>query len=507
MDDENVLRDTGMDLSQLKKTATQITKPTDTDEDLTVSIGSDWASGIKIHQPVVVNTDIPQLPNDGVSLSDKNQESYDGPGLVINTNELDQQVQKAPAPPGLSYDVMDSIGEYMQEYDKDTAEIIAKKEEEAKQKKLDDDEESDEMTQDEFNRTYNEAVVIIDKTGMGNVINFTDAERDKLERAKKIILEEVETISLKTIKSKKIKKKDGLETLIKRHSNIHSTPIVLLASGYTATIRGCSTYEVMALMNDSQNALLDTEKKWSLIHSKIEDTSIGKMEYNDFLHHTAAIDYNIFLYGLLCATYPDDDKITLKCEKCPTEFSHLYSVKSLIRAEKMTEAMKHTVSSTIDASHSVESAKSHYAEAPVSNTKTIKLPVSGIIVDVFVQSAYDFINKSIKELSENKEVKYNQASVLSSVVNKMFIPDPDNEEEYYEIEGAFEIAKVIYSLTDNDIIILTKQGDSILEGLSFEFGLMNVQCPNCKYHTQSLPMDLEAILFYKYQQAMSTKVE
>ena len=37
-----------------------------------------------------------------------------------------------------------------------------------------------EKTED-FLKRYNEAVVVIDKTGMGQVINFTDEEREKMK--------------------------------------------------------------------------------------------------------------------------------------------------------------------------------------------------------------------------------------------------------------------------------------------------------------------------------------
>jgi hypothetical protein len=127
---------------------------------------------------------------------------------------------------------------------------------------------------------------------------------------------------------------------------------------------------------------------------------------------------------------------------------------------------------------------------------------------MYVQSAYDFINKSIKELSENKDPKYSKASVMSSVIKTLYIPDPDSEDdEYYEVDSAMDIAKAIYQLGDTDILVLTKQGDLLLEDLSFEFGLMNVQCPHCKHETLTVPLDLESILFYKYQQAMNTKIE
>ena len=39
----------------------------------------------------------------------------------------------------------------------------------------------------EFMDKYNEAIVVIDKTGMGSVINFTDDERQKLEKNLKFL--------------------------------------------------------------------------------------------------------------------------------------------------------------------------------------------------------------------------------------------------------------------------------------------------------------------------------
>jgi hypothetical protein len=362
------------------------------------------------------------------------------------------------------------------------------------------------MTKDQFDRKYNEAVVIIDKTGMG-VVNFTDEEREKLEIAKSITLKEVESVELKTIKTKKAKK-GKLETILKKHATAHSCRLVLPASGYTVTISGCSTYELIALMSDGQNALLETEAKWSLIHSKIIETSLGDMDFNTFLQNTAAVDYPVLLYGLICATYPDDDKIELQCQKddCKKKFFHQYSCKSLIRAEKMSEKMKDTFMQTVDNSHTLDDAKKFHALSPVSQSKTIKLPISGIIIEVCIQSAYDFIYKSIKELSANKDPKYNQAAILASIVNKIYVPDP-TDGEYFEFDGAMEIAQVIYTLGDRDNLILTKQGELLLNDLSFEFGFMNVICPYCKTVTLSLPMDLETILFYKYQQAMTTKID
>ena len=497
--------DDGIDLKSIVKENQNNLKQEDSTDELTKVVGNDWMKNIGTNESE--KNSEPILPTDSINLSNNIQvenNEYIGPGLLIDKGDIREEVPNKPISPGLLPDTLNNLDEYMKEYDETINEV--KEEIKNKQESVDDEneeEKSDGMTEDEFNRIYSEAVVIIDKTGMGSIINFTEEEREKLEKVKKIKLEEIETIDLQILKTKK--KKGKIDTILKKFVNIHTTPIVAVNSGYTAMMKGCSAYELMSLMADTKNALVDAQTKWSLIHSKVESTSIGKLSYEDFLIKTAALDYNMFIYGILCATYPNDDIIPLKCEKCDKDFEHRYSIKSLIRAEKMSEKLKLEVASIVDSSLSLETAKNKHKNSAFSQIKSIRLPESKFIAQMYIQSVYDYINKSIKELSDNKDSKYNQASVLSSVVNKIFIPDDSTLDEYFEFDSVTDITKIIFSLGNTDILILSKQVDSFMDG--FEFGLMDITCPNCKHHNNTVNMELEEILFLKYQQAMTTKIE
>lgn len=434
-------------------------------------------------------------------------------GLVIENEPIVEDELKAEysqfAINNISPDTNDAIMEYMKELDEriETAqENKAKYEEENGPIEEEDDEEDEEMSEEDFQEKYEEAIVVIDKSGMGTVIDFTEEERQKLEKVKKIKLEEVETVSLESLVVKKAKK-NSLDKVLKRTNNLHTTPVVLLASGYTAVMKGCSTYELVTLFNNTDNILMDTETKWTLIHEKIESTSIGNMDFNTFLQNTAAIDYSIFIYGILCASYPDVDTIPLKCEKCKKEFDHSYTVKSLIRAEKMSEETQELLGNIVDASHMDSTAKEFHEQAPISVEKIIKLPLSGHVVKMYVQSGFDFIKRSIKELSQNDDEKIKQSAILSSLVSSIYVADPDNEGAYLEYDGVVEISKIIYTLQDTDILVLTKQGEKMIESVGIEFGLMDINCPHCKHHTDSLKLDPDSILFYKYQQALTTQID
>lgn len=435
------------------------------------------------------------------------QNEYEGPGFVIDPENFKEEQEEEQVYTGLQKNTVDNIESYLNEMDEEI-EAFAEAEEENKEDDSDDENDSneeDEVDRDEFIEGYEKAVVIIDKTNFGTVINFTEEEREKLEKSRKIKLEEVETISLKSIKTKKLKKKDDFNKIINRVTNITSTNIVLPASGYTASIKGCSAYELISLIQENKNALINAQDKWSLIYNKLESTSIGKMSFDEFMHNTASIDYNTFIYGLLCSTYPDDDKLPITCPKCKKEFDHLYSTRSLIRVEKMDEELQDTIMKIVDNSVTEATAKEVHSEAPISNIKTIKLPASGIIAEVYVQSAYDLINKSIKGLQENKDSKYNNAAVLSTFIRSFYVPD-ETDDSYFVVDDANDILQTLYSLSEVDVLVIRNIGDKLVEHTTVEYGLMDITCPHCNHYMPTLDLELENILFYRYRQILNTEI-
>lgn len=443
-------------------------------------------------------------------------------GIVI---ENKPSVENHPSPYDLSKDTQDGIAAYMAEME-ETVKAHAELESqaglrgEATEEDEEDSSEGDKEPTDEEleerarerQEKYDTAVIVIDKFQSDN-IQLTDEERLKLERVSKIKIQEVETLELKTLKTRK-KPKNSVDKIIKRMPTVHHSAIVLPGSGYTAKLRGASSYELVSLMTDASNALLDAETKWSLLHSKITETSIGNLPFNDFLRSTSATDYNTLIYGLLLATYPDDDTVPLTCEnpKCKHSFQYKFAVGSLLRAEQMSEKLQKTVESIVAHSHSEETAQLSHNAAAVNTVQRIKLPVSGIIVDLHTQSAYDLIYNSIKSIVESEEDeanRYAQASMLATLVRNIYVPIPETPEhdpEYYEYDNALDITKVIYSLQDKDIITLSNQGDKMSDA-AFEYGFMNVRCPKCARIHEYIPFDIESILFYRYQQSMSTSAE
>ena len=359
----------------------------------------------------------------------------------------------------------------------------------------------------EFNKKYEEAVVIIDKTGMG-YIDFTPEEREKLQKVKSIKLKEVETIELKSIKTKKAKV-GVADKILQKRNTIRNTTVVLPISGITVVMTGCSTFELMGLITGDNVDVMALVSKWTLIHSKVETTSIGKLNFNDFLNSVSSMEYDMLVYGILCATFPEEDTFPLTCPKCRTSIEHKYLVRSLLRAEEMTDKLAEKVKEVADCSYTENMAKECFDNSILNTELTIKLPMSDFICTLGVQNAYSFIYDSVNAIDKMDE-KYQQAIILSSAIPTIFVPNPDDGgDSYLEITDSEDKIKLIYSLEARDISILTNKIGTMTEGMQFKFGLMDITCPNvkCRHHVNSIEVDLETILFHKYQQAMNTNID
>lgn len=445
-----------------------------------------------------------------------------GMGLIIDKPKEDPNASNPLDFSKLSVETMEHVNDTVDEIDKtlqmyeedmgdEVAEYIRKQQELQNDEEEPENEEEDLVDKDEdegtFREKYEEAIVVIDKTGMGSVVNFTDEEREKLEKVKKIKLEEVETLEIPKIKTKKAKR-GSAKKIISKINTVTSTPIVLPVSGLCMDVTGCSTYELLTLINNNQDDIVGTQRsRWSLLHSKVLNTSIGKMDFDTFLNNVAQMEYNIIVYGVLCATYPEVDKFPLTCPKCNQSFEHEYTVRSLLRAEEITPKMMEAIQHTVDSSHTVQDAKACHEESLLNIEETFKLPRSGYIFTIGVQTAHDFIEDSMTTIEDIDE-KFAQSAILASAVKAVYIEDPDDG-EYFMLDDQKDIIETIYSLLDTDLLVLGQKIGKIVDGMSYNFGLMDITCTgrNCRRHTNTIPIELDDILFHKYRQVMNTSIE
>ena len=103
--------------------------------------------------------------------------------------------------------------------------------------------------------------------------------------------------------------------------------------------------------------------------------------------------------------------------------------------------------------------------------------------------------------------KYAQAAILSTMVKAVYVEDDEEPGTYIEITEAMDIAQLIYNLNEIDILMIQKFGDELMGGMTVNYGFMNIKCPYCGNYIDSMPIDPENLLFHRYRQALTTKID
>lgn len=432
---------------------------------------------------------------------------YSGSGLVVQKKEKKTQ---DGVEIGLTEEGKAKIDKRSAELDDEIKEAKEKAEKakaqyEANKKKKEEVQNIDELSEEEYREKVQQAVVLIDKTKMGSIINFTDEERAKLEKVESIKLEEIENIKIPVKKEKKLNDKNKFKKLIKGAAIPFTAHIVLPCSGYTCEISACSTYEILTLtLSDKyrDNTSNSLRERWSIIYSHIVNTSIGNFNSFDlFAHNTCALDYETFLYGILSATYGGSQKdFPMDCE-CKNSFQYTDDVKNFMRAERMSPKLVELFTGIADNSAIVERAIEYRKQhAPLLDAKVITLPYSKFRVYLQIQSVYDVINDNSglleERYKEEKDMVRENIVKLVRTITKIAIDDPEDETSEYKIEDPEEKVDVVYQLSSTDTTILEKYINDMVSDKQIEYGAVDIVCPKCHKVTKYLPMPIESMLFF-----------
>ncbi len=360
----------------------------------------------------------------------------------------------------------------------------------------------------EMEEKHNSGMVVIEKIGDG-YLKFNEEEREKLEKADVIRINEVEKVDLTTVKTRK-KKKFTTDKIISMVKEAYTFEVVLPSSGMVVSLRGLSTQQLQSLWSVQVDDTIRREAtKWRILFDCVTDTSLGKLTFAEFMKNVASTDFETLVFGAMVATYPNDDSIEINCvnQECGQSFDFEYSLRSLIRAEKFTPELTERLLNIIENSHTEEGARLAHEASPVMQTETFKLPQSEYIVTTYTQSAQDLIDITFAQLTEVNDPAYQQSAVLTSAVRQILIPDPEDPEYHIEYTEPEDIIKLIFSLRDKDLLLLSKKIEEVVSDKAIQYGFMNVTCPHCGKYSKTLNLNLTDILFHHSQRVMQTTVE
>lgn len=445
---------------------------------------------------------------------ESNAEEYTGSGIVVEAAPSKPKKSGNSAiaiGPMADNERVDDVTRTMNEMDEEIA--IAKAN--AEKIKAEQEANKEEKKSDENGEEKVDVQILIDKTGLGTV-TFTDEERKRMDFAKKIKIVEVEEKKLKSIKVKKKIRGEKDFTILRKNFNKAYSPVVAIGSGYTGKMKNISAAEAIQMYQkpgkDTANSLTE---KWSVIYDKLIDPSCGPFKnFDDFLSKTAFSDYDCFLYAMISSSFPEKETIQFDCNdpECKRQFTAEYSNPELIRSETFTDEQIGIINKIVSSAAVLEDAKKVAKSSLVNNPVRIKLDkYSGILVDIYLPSVKDMIERVAKNIDEKNESEVYQASIiLAQGIKAFYIPDyddPSDDPAYYEVTDFNNVIKVINSLDERQYVILQNRIAKHTTPYYISYGIKELKCPHCGHNYGFYPLKLDEILFRRVQQQVTTVTE
>ncbi len=362
--------------------------------------------------------------------------------------------------------------------------------------------------------------ILIDKTGLGSNIVFNEDETKQIQSASEIHLVEVESQELKTIQYDRPEDTESfLDNIDKYQLSVSKAKMTFPGSGFKGELTGLSYGEFADISLDTSSEAEDyldfdkMYKKMSVIYSKLINPSCGQfIDFKDFLKKFAYIDIPLATYGLLIATQPEFDTISLRCnrESCKKGFNHKYATRSLIDFDS---ANTHYLEMIKDINEAAPEKYIEVAEkSPVRVFKALELPTTKYVVEFGLASCFDYlygILDVLKKYQEDVTIDEEDPRLLFCAMLQAIrsISIPQKNGRYYKFTEPEQIIEILRrNMPSKDVQILYSAYTSYTSQFQIDFSIKGIKCPHCGAVTDAIGITPDELVFQIQQLALSTPV-
>lgn len=360
--------------------------------------------------------------------------------------------------------------------------------------------------------------LVMDKTGLGTT-EFTEDERRKMEKAKIIRVNEVQDVDI-PINIVKREMPELLATIQKHTLSQLTTPVLFLASRYRGYMKGLTFGELSDISLTFRTIEPDSfRKRASILYNNLVDPSVDAIDsFESFMHNTAYLDIDMGVFGLACSTFPDKDEVSMVCrtKNCETTFEKSFLMRSLLRLDKFGDMAKVAMREIMGAKTKDQCTET-FNNSPVRRYKRIVLPVSKMTVDLGIISAFDYAGTVLplmaeeeRKSKEDPNYKPNTdiiTTILLLIVRAIYVPVEEDSHDVIKVDSSKEMLSILYELPLEDISILARYQEVIIDAYTAEFAYTDIKCPKCGTVTTEVAADINSVVFQKYQTLGSSRIE
>ena len=368
--------------------------------------------------------------------------------------------------------------------------------------------------------------ILMDKTGLGQDIEFTEEERSKITSSNLIHLVEVEDKDLKMVS---FQKPDPtmpyLAAISKYQLSVSKVPMTFPASGFKAEMTGLSfgEYSDIALdPGDNSSDYVNYDKmrrRMYIVYTHMVNSSIGDFKtFEEFLDKFAYVDLALAVYGLVIATQPEMDELTFTCkEGCGKQFTYRYSPRSIIdfNSADVGYLNKMEEINTADPTKRIEIANN----SAVRRVNRIVLPQCGWLVDIGMISCGDYLTKMISYVNDVYEkldtmddndpeiIEIGKRLEMLPILHAIrMIAIPGENGAYYKLDTIDGIIDGILSIPPADYNVLSAACGKYVGNYSISFAMKNVECTHCHKKIDRMTITPDELVFLIARQLGNTEI-
>ena len=359
------------------------------------------------------------------------------------------------------------------------------------------------ISQDEEYAKKNPDIGIIrmDKTDTAvEDLKLTPEEHEKLVPTKAIKLVLVEDADLKNIEIENVATDHKVDYIRNLEGSLSKYSVPIPIYGDFMSFRGAQLIQIANLESRDDDRLEDDlNRKASLIYNKLiggtlikkfDDNGKSIMSYQEFTNKFSYMDVDMAIFGILCASNPEEGSTTLTCQKCNHTFEHKYNFKRLMTTDGLSDEIKQRYEDILE--NRTNSSALKILHDKTNKARRYKSPFTNNIYDIAVPSVARMIDVFKRINQEDSVMVHN--SIFASFINSMYIYNSANG-KYLQIKDN-EVDLMLDTISDipqDDITMLQKQIATMSYAPRFA---ISGNCPSCNTH-YDISVNVDTLLFFK----------
>lgn len=271
-------------------------------------------------------------------------------------------------------------------------------------------------------------------------------------------------------------------------------PIIAMKSGYRAWMAPLTNNEKVEIRNVRGTVYERTNAVLRVVHRKIVNTSLGKLDYQRWLNITADEDLDTFLFGLFAATYPNPVEYEIECPKCESSNTLKLGPNNLIEAIDKEETGNY-IQNLLD---NYDKGEGFAKESLVRTVEYVTLNKSRIAVAIRTPSLSQMLHTT--NLVQQKEGTY-QPDLIQTLkfIHEIYVPDLEafhrGSVEYTRITERGRILDILNTMDQEDFLEVRKAAIRRIFRYMIEYRIGRFNCAKCGHEIKDVSMDMTRLLF------------